>query len=200
MVGCSPKVEWIRNLPKDQHPNIQIPSGKYIRPTSPKSPLISKEFYLDWREEIVISAGGNFVKTWMEWKTEKNHSELRYKVGRGTLKQNGSWVLFQTKDLKVGNCILSEKKMPRGKNWFLSFPCPTPQNSDFVSFSHTLLYHFQKNNLVPLQYESGYEEANFGIAWESNEPYVETLLFTKARERFAKKEFQPHVYYHVKLD
>ncbi|MCZ8344765.1 MAG: hypothetical protein O9301_17150 [Leptospira sp.] len=176
-----------------------LPRGVYIRPSPPKSPMMTKDFQLIWKEEIQIQEDHKFLKTWMEWRTDSKETILKFKLGRGEYEKSGPWVLLHTKEILQGSCQVSgSMDLPKGKDWFIGFPCE--KKGDFVSFTHKLLYHFRDKNLVPLKYESGYVESDFGIVWESNKAYTEDLLFEKARTKFTKKEFQPHVYYHVKLD
>lgn len=200
-VSCAPNVNWIRQIPpeSDGLSHVPMPIGVYQRPSPPKSPMMTKDFQLIWKEEILIQSDHKFIKTWMEWRTDSKESILRFKIGRGEYSKSGPWVLLNTKEISQGSCIRSGPvNLPKGKDWLIEFPCE--KNFAFESFSHKLLYHLRDKSLVPLQYESGYVESNFGIVWESNKPYAEDTLFEKARTKFTKKEFQPHVYYHVKLD
>ncbi|WP_208721719.1 hypothetical protein [Leptospira mtsangambouensis] len=201
-IQCAPKIDWIRTLPSDLPRDTKIPLGFYIRPTEKKSPFNSKEFHLYWKEEIQLKENTQFVKTWSEWKVYKDHSEFHQKEGTGTFEKSGEWVLLKTNSISEVKCksTQTDKTIPRGKDWFSSFPC-SPQSSKSNRITdHRLLYYFDGKSLFPLQFESGYHEADFGIAWESDLPYTRSSLFEKAKLKYGKKEFQPHVYNHVKLD
>lgn len=201
-IQCAPKIDWIRTLPSELPRDTKIPLGFYIRPTEKKSPFNSKEFHLYWKEEIQLKQNTQFVKTWSEWKVYKDHSEFQQKEGTGTFEKSGEWVLLKTNSISEVACksTQTDKIFPRGKDWFSLFPC-SPQTSKSNRITdHRLLYYFDGKSLFPLQFESGYHEADFGIAWESDLPYTRSSLFEKAKLKYGKKEFQPHVYNHVKLD
>lgn len=203
---CAPKLDWIRSLPSDFPRDQNITLGFYSRPAEKKSAFGSKTFHLYWKEEIHLQTNAKFTKTWSEWKVYEDHSEFQQKEGRGTFEKSGEWILFQTNDMIELECNSNQKiKTPPpslpNKDWSKLFPCspPEPQNRSSM-MNHRLLYFYDGKSLYPLQYESGYNEANFGIAWESNLPYTKSSLFEKAKLKYGKKEFQPHVYNHVKLD
>nr|WP_275066959.1 hypothetical protein [Leptospira bandrabouensis] len=199
---CTPKMEWIRTLPTDYPRDEKILLGHYIRPTEKKSAFGSKQFQLFWKEEIHLQPNSLFIKTWVEWKVYEDHSEFHKKVGKGNFEKSGDWVLFKTNTITESKCTSKEntKSIPQIKNWFLSLPCLSTNNTNIQTLNHSLLYFYDGKSLYPLQYESGYSEANFGIAWESDLPYTKSSLFEIARLKYGKKEFQPHVYNHVKLD
>ncbi|WP_198288803.1 hypothetical protein [Leptospira vanthielii] len=199
---CTPKVEWIRSLPVDAARDHQITLGFYSRPAEKKSAFGSKQFQLYWKEEIHLQSNSKFTKIWIEWKVYEDHSEFHHKVGLGNFEKSGDWVLLQTNIITESKCISFEKTktIPHGKDWSKLFPCSTPISPNNRSIDHRLLYYYDGKSLYPLQYESGYTEANFGIAWESDLPYTKSSLFEIAKLKYGKKEFQPHVYNHVKLD
>ncbi|MCW7493862.1 hypothetical protein [Leptospira soteropolitanensis] len=195
-------MEWIRSIPPDYPRDQKIKWGNYIRPTEKKSAFGSKQFQLYWREEIELQPDSFFIKTWIEWKVYEDHSEFHKKVGIGNFEKSGDWVLLKTNSITESKCSSTEKKKPTSqrKDWSFAFPCSTKVSDNKHSTDHRLLYYYDGKSLYPLQYESGYKEANFGIAWESDLPYTKSSLFEIARLKYGKKEFQPHVYNHVKLD
>ncbi|MDF3818315.1 hypothetical protein P3G55_00300 [Leptospira sp. 96542] len=198
ILHCTPKVQWIRSLPETFIRDTNLPKGLYLRPTEKKSPIGSKTYSLDWKEEIQIFSNGTFEKTWVEWKKTESKSSAKQAIGFGIWVKSGAWVLLKTEMKEFSECDLDKKnKTPKGKDWKKILPCP---RSEKQNFSHKLVYHFERMSLVPMQYESGYVESNFGVAWETDIAYTESKLFGIARLKFSKKEFQPHVYYHVKLD
>ncbi|EOQ96934.1 hypothetical protein LEP1GSC195_2299 [Leptospira wolbachii serovar Codice str. CDC] len=199
---CAPKMEWIRSLPSEYPRDNKITLGFYSRPAEKKSAFGSRQFLLYWKEEIHLLPNSQFTKVWSEWKVYKDHSEFRHKVGLGNFEKSGDWVLLQTNKLTESDCVSSEKTktIPDGGDWSKLFPCSSSISPNNRSINHRLLYYYDGKSLYPLQYESGYTEANFGIAWESDLPYTKSNLFEKAKLKYGKKEFQPHVYNHVKLD
>ncbi|WP_207762206.1 hypothetical protein [Leptospira harrisiae] len=199
---CAPKIDWIRKLPPDFPKDKNIPLGIYLRPTEKKSPYNSKQFHLHWKEEIQLKPNSQFLKTWSEWKVYEDHSEFHQKEGMGTFEKSGEWVLLTTTSISEIECNSKQntKSIPQGKDWLSLFPCKPQPTKSIRKSEHRLLYYFDGKSLYPLQYESGYNEADFGIAWESDLPYTKSSLFEKAKLKYGKKEFQPHVYNHVKLD
>ena len=199
---CTPKLEWIRSLPVDAARDQKITLGFYSRPAEKKSAYGSKQFQLYWKEDIHLQTNSTFTKTWSEWRVYEGHSEFHQKQGTGTFEKSGDWVLFQTDLINEVKCNSNQKTKtaPLGKDWLTIFPCSSYLSQNRSSTNHRLLYYYDGKSLYPLQYESGYSEANFGIAWESDQPYTKSSLFEKAKLKYGKKEFQPHVYNHVKLD
>ncbi|TDY72236.1 hypothetical protein CLV96_1225 [Leptospira meyeri] len=201
-IHCAPKIDWIRALPTDLPRDTKISLGVYVRPTEKKSPYNSKQFHLYWKEEIHLQQNSQFVKTWSVWKVYEDHSEFHQKEGLGTFEKSGEWVLLKTNSISEVECesTKKDKTIPQRKDWFSLFPCSLQTPKSNRRIEHRLLYYYDGKSLYPLQFESGYHEADFGIAWESDLPYTRSSLFEKARLKYGKKEFQPHVYNHVKLD
>lgn len=188
--------DWIRSLPKEEQSYIHRkempkPEGIFKKRTNPKSTVHSPNFKNEWNEEIEIFSNGKFEKRFTQ-SVEKKAKEPEWEtsLGKGEWNQNGVWVLLQTTsivrktcvDASLKSCKMIEEKYESGKP------------------IHSLLYHFDGNSLVSLQYESNYKEADFGVAWEVKEPYKESSWFNNARKKYASKEFQPHAYFSVKLD
>ncbi|TGN16783.1 hypothetical protein [Leptospira ilyithenensis] len=203
---CYPKTEWIRNLPPDAASNKSdrikknpIPLGIYLRPSEKKSPMKSLSHHYEWTESIYISKGNQFTKEYREKNESPDETKFKIISGKGNYKQQGVWVLFETNSIQKIECS-PEKTKWKTEDWKKTNLCS--HSPDSVSFSHSLLYHYktEDQSLAPMQYESGYTESSFGIVWESKEPYKEDILFKKARDKFTKKEFQPHVYYYGRLD
>ncbi|WP_210414321.1 hypothetical protein [Leptospira jelokensis] len=198
--ACTPKMGWIRTLPPSFPRDVGLPLGYYDRPTEKKSAMGSKSFHLHWKETIQILSESEFKKTWREWKVYEDHVQFRQIIGRGQFEKSKDWVLLSTKELNTKECRVEGKPKRMAKQFVPKIPCETFSLDSTKEFQHNLLYYYDGKSLYPMQYESGYEEANFGIAWESDEPYTKTKLFEIAKLKYGKKEFQPHVYHHVKLD
>ncbi|WP_208861443.1 hypothetical protein [Leptospira brenneri] len=201
--NCAPKIDWIRSLPSDFPRDQKITLGFYLRPTEKKSAYGSKDYHLYWKEVIHLQPNSKFTKTWSEWKVYEDHSEFQWKEGKGSFEKSTDWVLFKTDSITEFNCQSKGKAIidpTINKDWKKAFPCSNTPSPKDRSANHRLLYFYDGKSLFPLQYESGYKESDFGIAWESDLPYTKSNLFEIAKLKYGKKEFQPHVYNHVKLD
>ncbi|XDD47430.1 hypothetical protein AB3N60_04905 [Leptospira sp. WS39.C2] len=197
---CTPKLGWIRTLPNEFPKDSKLVLGTYNRPTEKKSAMGSKDFQLLWSESIYIQPNLEFKKIWREWRVYKDYIQFRQVIGKGQFEKSNEWVLFKTNEVNTKECRVERTKQTISKQFTKRIPCETFQVDQTKKYDHRLLYLHETNSLYPLSYESGYEEANFGIAWESDIPYQQTKLFEIAKLKFGKKEFQPHVYHHVKLD
>lgn len=197
---CTPKLGWIRTLPSDFPRDSKLPLGNYERPTEKKSAMGSKTFQLVWSETIHILTDQKFKKVWREWRVYDDHILFRQIIGKGEFEKSNDWVLFSTKELNTKECQVPLTPKQKTKHLTKRIPCETFTLDETKKFHHNLLYDYDGHSLYPLQYESGYVEANFGIAWESDLAYQKTKLFEIAKLKYGKKEFQPHVYHHVKLD
>lgn len=201
MVSCA-DVSWIREIPinvseTDASPKIAL--GLYSRPIATKSAMGAKDHELEIYEWIHLASDMRFVKKYISQELREGKIRIQEKLGYGFYEKKGPWILLGTDFLKTKECELSATKHIKYK--FKSEPC---QETPFTEskFRHQLLYHFDPKDLsiAQLQYESGYVEANFGIAWEVKNAYFVDELFKKIRAKYAKKEFQPHVYYYERLD
>ncbi|EOQ87775.1 hypothetical protein LEP1GSC202_2144 [Leptospira yanagawae serovar Saopaulo str. Sao Paulo = ATCC 700523] len=198
--SCTPKLGWIRTLPSSFPRDQDLPLGFYDRPTEKKSAMGSKSFHLFWKETIQIVSDTEFKKTWREWKVYEDHLQFRQIIGKGQFEKSKDWVLLSTKEVNTKECRVEKIPNLKAKRLIQKIPCEMFSLDVTKKYQHNLVYYYDGKSLYPLQYESGYEEANFGIAWESDEPYTKTKLFEIAKLKYGKKEFQPHVYHHVKLD
>ncbi|TGL57989.1 hypothetical protein EHQ58_11360 [Leptospira ognonensis] len=193
-------MSWIRVLPTDLDPTkAVIPIGLYTRPITNKSAMGAKDHELEIYEWIHLTSDKRFVKKYLSKEKREGKQFIKQKLGHGFYEKNGSWILLGTEILKSKDCeIPSTISIPYQ---FKSDPCLEIPFRE-MEFNHKLLYHYDSKDLsiAHLQYESGYEEANFGIAWEVKKAYLEDVLFKKIRAKYAKKEFQPHVYYYGRLD
>lgn len=197
---CTPKLGWIRTLPNSFPRDRNLMFGTYERPTEKKSAMGSKEFQLYWKETIHILSEQEFKKTWREWRVYEDHIQFRQIIGKGQFEKSNEWVLLSTNQLNTKECRVDLKPKENTKRLLQKIPCTTFAIDATKNYAHNLLYYYDGKSLYPLQYESGYKEANFGIAWESDKAYTKTKLFEIAKLKYGKKEFQPHVYHHVKLD
>lgn len=197
---CTPKLGWIRTLPQEFPKDSDLLLGSYKRPTEKKSAMGSKDFQLFWTESIYIEPNLEFKKIWREWKVYKDHFQFRQIIGKGSIEKSKEWVLLTTTEMNVKECSLEQTKIQITRDLTKRIPCEVFVVNTTKNIEHRLLYFYDGKSLYPLQYESGYTEANFGIAWESDIPYEKTRLFEIAIRKYGKKEFQPHVYHHVKLD
>ncbi|MGV3664596.1 MAG: hypothetical protein ACO1NV_00590 [Leptospira bouyouniensis] len=199
-LSCTPKLGWIRALPPEFPRDTNLQLGTFVRPTEKKSAMGSKNFQLVWSETIQIQTNQKFKKVWREWRVYHDHIRFRQLIGKGQYEKSNDWVLFSTKELNTKECRLDLSPKQKTKYLTNRIPCETFPLDETKEFDHNLVYYYDGDSLYPLQYESGYVEANFGIAWESDKAYEKTKLFEISKLKYGKKEFQPHVYHHVKLD
>ncbi|MCZ8157279.1 MAG: hypothetical protein O9264_14210 [Leptospira sp.] len=203
---CQSSISWIRELPNPESISVQINSlkeGTYIRPTNNRAPMNSTSHTLNYREWIVLEKDKSFTKTMQSIAEYPLSNSAEVIVGKGTYKHVGPWVLLSTSILFTKSCqyakVDQKEKVKANQN--RHEPC---SETPFISkeSNHRLLYHFDSvsQSLAPLQFESGYKEADFGIGWEVKTPYAEDALFKKIRAKYTKKEFQPHVYTYERLD
>ncbi len=195
-------ITWIRSLPKETHQisqGIKIPMGTYVRPSNVRSAMGAKDHYLEISEKIEMTEKKDFQKIYVKRERKENKQFYTIITGRGTYEQRGVWILFSTESLLEKSCevVLSEKN----KFEFKVDPCPEIVETE-KQMLHKLTYHFDPKDLslAQLQYESGYKEAKFGIAWEVTSPFEENKMFKIIRAKYTKKEFQPHVFYYERLD
>lgn len=198
VLSCMPNIAWIRELPKEEPLDQNLLLGKYERITEKKSAYGAKGFLLDWKESIHLQTNQSFVKDWLEWRVyDSSRVRIQRNQGIGIWEKSGTWLLLKTQKLRSSHCELNIRSDFTITVGWLEASCPLEGTKNF---SHRLLYFVKDESIFPLQYESGYLESDFGIAWESDKPYKRTEMFERALVKYGKKEFQPHVYTHVKLD
>ncbi|EMM99695.1 hypothetical protein LEP1GSC021_0733 [Leptospira noguchii str. 1993005606] len=184
LIECS--TSWIRTLPPNSiletNPE-KIPRGMYVR-NRPERSHINTLFYKNIvQEKILLNAESlTFEKSTKREVKDKNEYTTHIVSGKGKYVVSGNWVLLET--YEKGEVFFQGN---RGTFQIEYFP-----------FYHKLLYHHDPSTktLVPLLYESGYQEKKYGLLDGIREPYLEDRYFQISRKNFLKKEFQFHAYFY----
>nr|WP_243399438.1 hypothetical protein [Leptospira ellisii] len=160
-----------------------FPGGMYVR-NRPERSNRNTLFYKNLVHENILlnPETKTFEKSSRREIKDKNEYVTRIVVGKGTYSISGNWVLLETKE--------------KGE---ISFPGNSEAfRIEYAPFSHKLLYHYDSSTktLVPLLYETGYEEKTYGLMDGMSSPYVEDRFFLVARRNLLKKEFQFHAYFY----
>ncbi len=201
---CNPEPKWIRSLPVKPIDTIKnsdtLLEGIYIRPSKDKSPMGSKDYHYSYKEWIEFKKDKTFAKNLVIIETLTLVKKIKVLKGIGVYSQEGPWVLLETLKLSEKECSMPIANLSEIKFDIIN-PCSMVEDN-FKEFSHALLYYFdpKQKSIAHMLYESGYKEANFGIAWELIEPYLEDERFKLIKAKYTKKEFQPHVYNYGRLD
>ncbi|MCE9501984.1 MAG: hypothetical protein K8R21_16000 [Leptospira sp.] len=174
--------DWIRKLPEKNYETNAIVKGVWEKRTNPRSAMNSSFHKNIWSEKIEfdVPSNGKFRKIY-EKKDIFGEKIIRKKVtGIGDYSVKGNWVLLSTKKIEVEE---SENEKT--------------QETKRESFDHILLYHYDKDSLtlIPMTYESGYQEKNFGMKDGVSMPYAEDKNFFISRKIYLYKDFQSHAYF-----
>lgn len=164
---------WHRELPRKAPANERL-EGFFERVTQPKNTIYSPRRQVLWSEFLEFSLDGTFKKHFHQEETYKDQKFSKTSYGSGTYEKENNWVLLHFTTIQREECEKTCKK----------------ENLKPLN----LLYHHWENSLVPLCYESNFEEANFGIIWEVNQPYLEDEAFFRARRKYSDKEYQSLLY------
>ncbi|TGM10329.1 hypothetical protein EHQ76_00165 [Leptospira barantonii] len=182
--GCS--TEWIRELPKDSDQtvnSIRVPSGMYVR-NRPERSHRNTLFYKNTVQERIFLNGddGTFEKSMRREVKDVNEYTTHIVSGKGKYSISGNWVLLET--LEKGETLFQGNA--------------EAFQLEYLPYRHKLLYHYDSSSktLVPLLYESGYQEKTYGLLDGVSKPYLEDKYFQIARRNFLKKEFQFHAYFY----
>ncbi len=165
-----PKVEGIRNF-----------VGVWKKKSNPRSAINSPWHKNEWVEKILFHPDLTFTKTY-DSKDWVGNSLVERKVeGKGIYAVHGNWILLTTKQIQS-----TEKR--DGQLY---------QNLSNNSESSLLYYYYiDKDLIIPMIYDMGYEEKNFGVkdgvktAHDDANPN-----FFHYIKIYAFKEFQSHAYY-----
>ncbi len=184
LIECS--TSWIRTLPPNSiletNPE-KIPRGMYVR-NRPERSHINTLFYKNIVQEKILLNAENltFEKSTKREVKDKNEYTTHIVSGKGKYVVSGNWVLLETYEK-------GEVFFQGNRETF---------QIEYFPFYHKLLYHHDPSTktLVPLLYESGYQEKKYGLLDGIREPYLEDRYFQISRKNFLKKEFQFHAYFY----
>ncbi|MCG6167898.1 hypothetical protein [Leptospira sanjuanensis] len=180
---------WIRQLPPDSSDSIpttgsaKIPGGMYVR-NRPERSHRNTLFYKNTVQERIFlnPEDRSFEKSMRREIKDVNEYTTHIVSGKGSYSVSGNWVLLETTE--------------KGETFFQGNG--EAFEIEYLPFNHKLLYHYDSSTktLVPLLYESGYTEKNYGLLDGISKPYLEDRYFQIARRNFLKKEYQFHAYFH----
>ncbi|TGK35155.1 hypothetical protein EHQ12_14955 [Leptospira gomenensis] len=176
---------WIRTLPYSgsEISLATIPAGLYVRNRPERSHRNTLYYKNIVHENILLNSGtGRFEKSTRREIKDKNEYRTTIVVGKGIYSVSGNWVLLETQE---------KAELSYSGN-------SEPFQVEYAPFSHKLLYHYdsETKTLVPLLYETGYEEKSYGLLDGMSAPYAEDRFFAIARRNLLKKEFQFHAYFY----
>ncbi|WP_243393424.1 hypothetical protein [Leptospira perolatii] len=129
-----------------------------------------------------------FVKTYVREVIDGNKFRRINLEGRGSYEVQGNWILLSTSEIET-----TEENWKFGET--SKFSTKTMKSS-----SHRLLYHFDplSDSIIPMLYETGYDEKPFGVVEGTRIPYSENEAFQISRKNYASKEYQSHVYTRIR--
>jgi len=179
IVGC--QTPWYRKLPSKDKILSQNLVGVWTKKTNPRSAINSSWHKNTWTEKIVLQTSDQFIKIYHSETWIGNRQILRKVEGFGNFTIQNNWILLETKTLK----LLEKEGDKIIKN-------------ESKTFESSLLYYYYKegNLIIPMIYDMGYEEKDFGVkdgvvtAYDDKSPN-----FFRYIKIYAFKEFQSHAYY-----
>lgn len=179
---CS-KEDWIRKLPETKDkPNVVL-SGKWERKTQSRAAMGSiwhKEISKEWIE-FDVPQKGEFTKSYSVVNYYGSEKVEEYITGRGKYFVSGNWFLLSTEEQEIihidnqTNCCKGYKK-----------------------FDHKLLYYYDtiNNLIIPMLFESGYIEKEYGVKDGVKDPYKEEdENFKTYIKIYSFKEYHSHSYH-----
>ncbi len=181
LISCSSQIEWYRQLPPHDLPSAKIPLGKYSKKIFSKAPLNSRYLFHENKEEILLLPQMQFTRMYVSKWTEGNLEKETRIFAKGYYQNKGAWVLLTTTQIHYeffeNNFKIKERKV--------------------VDARHRLLYYLWKKEkaLIPMIYETGYEEKNFGVKDGVSIPYEENSIFYRYLRFYVYEEYQSHGYF-----
>lgn len=172
---------WYRQLPLSKLETRQDLIGIWQKKTNPRSPINSSWYKNTWSEKIILQSGNKFIKIYESEDWIANDSIYRKVEGFGTYSSMNNWILLETKTLRITRKEGEELVKNESK-----------------SFESSLLYYYYRdeNLIIPMIYDVGYEEKDFGVKDGINQPYDDkSSNFFTFLKIYAFKEFQSHAYY-----
>ena len=179
-LSCSSK-EWYRELPKEASQAQPILLGVYVKKLPSLAPMRSAHIFHEHSEKIYIQKDGTFRREYISKWTEGIHSRSIFIQADGNYLQKGNWVLLITKT----------RKIQERKDFEL-------ENERVLDSETRLIYYLWKKGkvLVPMIYETGYREKNFGVKDGLKVPFDElSLEFQRYLQFYTYEEFQSHAYF-----
>ncbi len=172
---------WYRSLPENSHVSSNHFIGLWQKRTNPRSAINSSWHKNHWSEKIYFRKDFTFVKTYeSEDFIGKSLAYLKVE-GTGSYRIHKNWILLETKKIEQIEKLDGEIK----KNVIKPFD------------SGLLYYYYLDGNLIiPMIYDMGYNEKDFGVKDGVSIPFDDTNSnFFRYIKIYAFKEFQSHAYY-----
>lgn len=181
ILDCSFQKEWYRKLPIQNLPKANLPLGTYKKKLNSRAPLNSKYVFHEATEKIIIVESNQFIREHESRWSEGANTKKTFITARGSYQNNGNWILFETKQINY-------KFFENGKQL----------QERTLDVKTELLYYFWKNEkvLIPMIYETGFEEKNFGVKDGVKIPYDELEpSFLRYLQFYTYEEYQSHAYF-----
>jgi hypothetical protein len=173
--------DWYRKLPqKKDKVNIDGVWERKIQSRSAQTSNWHRETGKEWIEFNQPSPG-MFTKTSVRKNFYGSEVVTDTIVGRGIFSVSGNWVLFTTQEIKIIHKEIDKTCC-----------------NEYKKYEHRLLYYYDTVNLliIPMKYEFGYQEYDFGVIDGVTNPYDENdknfQLYVKI---YSFKEFHSHAYF-----
>lgn len=178
-IGC--QKQWYRSLPTEREVSTHNFYGLWQKKTNPRSPINSSWHKNWWSEKIHLRQDQTFVKIY-ESEDLIGKISIRHKVeGKGTFRTHKNWILLETKQIEQIEWQGEELKKKESKE---------------VDSALLYYYYLDGNLIIPMIYDMGYNEKDFGVKDGVFIPYDEkNFNFFQYIKIYAFKEFQSHAYY-----
>ncbi|MBK8399077.1 MAG: hypothetical protein IPL26_28040 [Leptospiraceae bacterium] len=180
LTACQP--EWYRKLPEPREEgSSKNYTGVWTKKPNPRSAINSSWHKNEWFETIEFRSDSTFTKTYRSKDWIGTELTERFVEGKGTYSVQKNWILLLTKQIRT-----EEKRSGQ-----------LEKNLINESESSLIYYYYKEKNLIiPMIYEMGYEEKNFGVKDGVKVPYDENNPnFFHFIKIYAFKEYQSHAYY-----
>jgi len=172
--------EWYRRLPDDKRESSNFIIGVYQKKNQNRAPMNSKIYKNDIDEKIIFFKNGEFKKEFIQNEENGFLNKILDINIQGKYFINGNWVLLHYLNY---TSIVSEKSTKTYKN---------------SSLNKKLLYYYndKKKYIIPMVYELGLLEKDFGVKDGVKIPYKEDdPLFLISLKNYSEKEFRTHAYF-----
>ncbi|MCB1158035.1 MAG: hypothetical protein H7A25_24000 [Leptospiraceae bacterium] len=177
--------EWIRSLPKERKAPSFSYSGIWIREGRQRA-AVNSAYHSDLSRETIRLYPGTekkFEKTYLRTEILRGIKTSILIKSSGVYEISGNWLLLHTLEIET-------QQQGDGKN-----------EQTKKKFDHKLLYYYsiKEEALVPMLYEQGYIELNYGIKDGVREIYNESdENFHHFIHNFTVKEYHSHAYFQEK--
>ncbi len=174
--------EWFRRLPEEKKESTKFVLGTYLKKNQNRAPMNSKTYTNEINEKIVFLKNGEFKKEFNQKQINGYSTKLTEIKFTGKYSINGNWILLKYSNF---NSIEHENlnKIETSK-----------------SFDRKLLFFYndKKKYIIPMVFEMGLIEKDFGVKDGVKIPYnEEDPFFLISLKNYSEKEFKTHAYYFI---